>query len=162
MTFEIRRVVRDVVGLIGWVLVCYVPAVIGVFSLPGPWYAALVKPSWNPPAWIFGPVWTLLYTLMAVAAWLVWRRGGVRAQAKPLAWFMGQLVLNAIWSPLFFGFRRTGWAFAEIIVLGVSIAFTIRAFARVQRVAAGLLVPYLAWVGFATVLNGTLWWLNRR
>jgi tryptophan-rich sensory protein len=161
MRVDPRRILRDLGGLLVWLVVCFVPAVIGVMFLPGEWYMALRKPAWNPPAWLFGPVWTALYTTMAVSAWLVWRKGGFRLQRSPLTLFLVQLALNAVWSPLFFGLKRTGWAFAEIVILWLAIVWTIRAFARVHRVAAALLVPYLAWVGFASVLNGTLWWLNR-
>jgi len=128
--------------------------------MPGEWYGSLKKPSWNPPGWIFGPVWTALYTMMAVAAWLVWRQGGWARQRKPLLMFLGQLVLNALWTPLFFGLHRTGVAFAEIILLWLAIAWTITAFWHVHRAATWLLAPYLVWVSFAAVLNGTLWRLN--
>ena len=151
---------KTLLGLCGWVLLCFAAASPGALWPPGEWYAALQKPSWNPPGWIFGPVWSALYTLMAVAAWLVWRRGGFAAQGRPLGAFLAQLALNALWTPLFFGLHRPGVAFAEILLLGLAIAWTIGLFWRVQRAAAWLLAPYLAWVGFAAVLNGTLWRLN--
>ncbi|MCU0784896.1 MAG: tryptophan-rich sensory protein [Verrucomicrobia bacterium] len=128
--------------------------------MPGEWYATLKKPSWNPPGWIFGPVWTALYTMMAVAAWLVWKRGGFVAQRRPLLIFLAQLALNALWTPLFFGLHRPGLAFAEIVLLWLAIAATIPTFWRVSSLAAWLLVPYLAWVSFAAVLNFTLWRLK--
>lgn len=124
---------------------------------PGEWYASLNKPSWNPPAWIFGPVWTMLYTMMAVAAWLVWRRGGGQ---RPLGLYCVHLVLNATWSPLFFGLKMPGAAFAEILLLLASIVATALTFRRVSRAAAWLFVPYIAWVAFASFLNFTLWRLN--
>jgi len=127
---------------------------------PDDWYASLEKPSWNPPGWVFGPVWTALYTMMAVAAWLVWRRGGFAAQRLPLGLFMVQLAFNALWTPLFFGFHWIGTAFVEILLLGLAIAATLAAFRSVSRLAMWLLVPYLAWVSFAAVLNYTLWRLN--
>lgn len=151
---------RSVLALCGFLLACFAAASLGALFMPGEWYGSLRKPSWNPPGWLFGPVWSTLYTLMAVAAWLVWKRGGFAAQAKPLGLFLAQLVLNAAWTPLFFGLHWMGLAFAEIIVLWLAIAATIAAFWSVSRVAAWLLAPYLAWVGFAAVLNGTLWWLN--
>lgn len=151
---------KTILGLCGWVLLCFAAASPGALWPPGEWYAALQKPSWNPPGWIFGPVWSALYTLMAVAAWLVWRRGGFAAQGRPLGAFLAQLALNALWTPLFFGLHQPGVAFAEILLLGLAIAWTIGLFWRVQRAAAWLLAPYLAWVGFAAVLNGTLWRLN--
>ena len=151
---------RRLFALIGWVLLCYAAASLGALFGPGEWYGSLNKPSWNPPAWVFGPVWTALYTMMAVAAWLVWRQGGWGKQSKPLLVFLAQLALNALWTPLFFGLQRPGLAFAEIILLWLAIVWTIAAFWRVRRAAAWLLGPYLAWVSFAAVLNGTLWRLN--
>jgi translocator protein len=146
--------------LIGWLLLCFGAAAPGALFPPGEWYAGLNKPSWHPPSWVFGPVWSTLYVMMAVAAWLVWRQGGFARQRWPLALFLVQLALNAAWSPLFFGMQRIGLAFAEIIVLWLAIASTVVAFWRVHRVAGWLLMPYLAWVSFAAVLNGTLWRLN--
>ncbi len=151
---------RAVAGLGAWLLLCFAAASPGALCPPGEWYAALNKPSWNPPGWVFGPVWSALYTMMAVAAWLVWRRGGFAAQRRALVPFFAQLALNAAWTPLFFGLHRPGLAFAEILLLWLAIAWTIVAFWRVHRVAAGLLCPYLAWVSFAAALNGTLWRLN--
>ena len=151
---------RTVLGLCGWLLACFAAASLGALFMPGEWYAALNKPAWNPPGWIFGPVWSALYTMMAVAAWLVWQRGGFATQRRPLAMFLAQLVLNAAWTPLFFGMHRPGVAFAEIILLWLAIAATLVAFRPVSRAAAWLLAPYLAWVSFAAVLNGTLWRLN--
>jgi translocator protein len=151
---------RITVALIGWFFACFVAAAMGGLFLPGDWYAALKKPSWNPPGWIFGPVWTALYTMMAVTAWLVWKRGGFAAQRRPLAFFLTQLALNALWTPLFFGLHWTGAAFAEITLLWLAIAATIVAFRPVSHPAAWLLAPYLAWVSFAAVLNFTLWRLN--
>lgn len=152
--------VRTILGLCGWLAVCFAVASLGAVFMPGEWYAALRKPAWNPPGWVFGPVWSALYAMMAVAAWLVWKRGGFVAQRRPLALFVAQLVLNAAWTPLFFGLHRPGIAFAEIILLWLAIAATLVAFRPVSRAAAWLLAPYLAWVSFAAVLNGTLWRLN--
>jgi tryptophan-rich sensory protein len=146
--------------LLGWIVLCFASAMPAALWPPGEWYLALNKPAWHPPAWIFGPVWSTLYVMMAVSAWLVWRRGGFAQQRAPLTLFLVQLALNAAWSPLFFGLQRPDVAFAEIIVLWLAIACTIAAFRRVHRVAAWLLVPYIAWVSFAAFLNGTLWRLN--
>jgi tryptophan-rich sensory protein len=148
-------------ALLVWLLVTFCAPALGVFGMPGEWYAGLAKPSWNPPSWVFGPVWSVLYTLMAVAAWLVWCRGGWQAQHRPLTLYLIQLALNAVWTPLFFGFQRPGIALVDIMLLFIAIAATLRAFLRVRPVAGWLLVPYLIWVGFATVLNFTLWWMNR-
>ena len=126
------------------------------------WYPTLVKPSFNPPSWIFGPVWTALYILMGVAAFLVWRKGlatkGVKAA---LLLFAVQLALNGLWSILFFGLRSPGWALVEIGLLGLAIVGTLIAFWRLTTAAGWLVVPYLAWVSFAAVLNGSIWMLNR-
>jgi benzodiazapine receptor len=143
-------------------LACFLAAGLGslftMISL-GSWYTALAKPSWNPPSWVFGPVWTVLYAMMAVAGWLVWRRGG--AAIRPaLRWFAVQLVLNVGWSAVFFGLQMPGPAFAEILVLWIAIAATLRTSWRVSRPAGILLVPYLLWVSFAAVLNFAIWRLN--
>jgi len=151
---------RRLPALAGWVLLCFAAAALGGIFMPGEWYAALQKPAWNPPGWIFGPVWSALYLMMAVAAWLVWRQGGWGQQRRPLRLFLAQLALNALWTPLFFGLHRPGLAFAEIVLLWLAITATLAAFRRVSRAAAWLLAPYLAWVGFAAALNFTLWRLN--
>jgi benzodiazapine receptor len=151
---------RRLLPLVGWVLLCFAASSLGGFFGPGEWYGTLKKPAWNPPGSIFGPVWSALYTMMAVAAWLVWRQGGWAKQHKPLLIFLAQLALNALWTPLFFGLHQPGVAFAEIILLWLAIAWTIAAFWPVHRAAAGLLVPYLAWVSFAAALNHALWRLN--
>jgi len=151
---------KTILGLFAWLLVCFAAAAAGAVFMPGDWYASLTKPSWNPPGWIFGPVWTALYAMMAVAAWLIWKRGGFAAQHRLLSLFLVQLVLNALWTPLFFGLRQPGLAVAEIILLWAAILATLMAFRPVSRTAAWLLVPYLAWVSFAAVLNGTIWRLN--
>jgi len=151
---------KNILGLSGWLLLCFAAASGGAAFPPGEWYASLNKPAWNPPGWIFGPVWSALYLMMAVAAWLVWQRGGFAAQRRALGLFVAQLVLNALWTPLFFGLRQPGLAFAEILLLWVTLLATLMAFRPVSRFAAWLLAPYLAWVSFAAVLNGTLWRLN--
>ena len=126
------------------------------------WHAGLEKPFFNPPGWLFGPVWTALYFLMAVAAWMVWRQGSGNVQVKSaLMIFFVQLVFNVLWSALFFGMRKPGWAFMEIIVLWLLILVTCIVFSRVNRLAAWLLLPYLGWVLYAAVLNGAIWWMNR-
>ncbi len=151
---------RQIPAVVGWVLICFAAASLGSLFMPGEWYASLKKPTWNPPSWIFGPVWTVLYTTMAVAAWLVWRRGGWTAQRRPLLLFLAQLALNAFWTPLFFGLHRPGLAFAETVLFWLAIAVTLAAFYSVSRAAAWLLAPYLAWVSFAAALNFTLWRMN--
>jgi tryptophan-rich sensory protein len=146
--------------LAAWLLLCFAAASLGAVFTPGEWYAGLQKPSWNPPGWLFGPVWTLLYTLMAVAAWLVWQQGGWAKQGRALRMFCIQLALNALWTPLFFGLRWPALALAEMVLLWLAIAATLVLFARVRRLAAWLLAPYLLWVSFAASLNFALWRLN--
>jgi tryptophan-rich sensory protein len=121
------------------------------------WYPGLNKPSWNPPDSVFGPVWTLLYVMIAVSAWIVWRRRGSVDIRAAMLLFALQLALNTGWSMIFFGLRQPGYAFLEIVLLWLSIAATIAAFARISKAAAWLLIPYLAWVSFATALNFAIW-----
>lgn len=152
---------QQIIGLIVCLVVSFIPGWVGSRFVPGGWYAALDKPTWTPPGWIFGPVWTLLYIMMGVAAWLVWKRNGFSAAKAALLIFIGQLVLNGLWSWLFFGLHRPGLAFVDIIALWMMIILTIIAFWR-QAVPAGvLLLPYLAWVSFASALNFSIWHLNR-
>lgn len=145
------------VALAGFVIACFSAAALGALSPPDAWYADLIKPSWNPPGWVFGPVWTLLYLAMAWAGWRIWRLPQRRA---PLALFGLQLVLNAAWSPLFFGLHAPGLALVEILALWVAIAATGVCFYRRDRLAGLLFAPYFAWVSFAALLNATLWRLN--
>lgn len=130
-------------------------AAVGLLTSGGdsPWYLALDKPTWNPPSWVFAPVWTTLYALMGVAAWLVWGRGGWHRHARALNLFVAQLTVNFAWSPLFFNAQRPGLALVDILVLSVLVALTIRAFHGVSRWASVLLVPYLLWVSYAAALN---------
>ena len=124
------------------------------------WYVGIVKPSFNPPAGVFGPVWTVLYLMMAVAAWRVWCREKHAGRPAALTLFAVQLGLNLGWSLLFFGLHAPGLALLEIVVLWLAIAATMRAFLRIDAVAGYLLAPYLAWVAFAAVLNLRIWQLN--
>lgn len=149
-------------GLFGWGFVTAIAAATGALASvqAAEFYAQLVRPSWSPPGFVFGPVWTLLYAMLALAAWFVWRERGFRGAAAPLALFAVQLALNALWSWLFFAWRQGGAAFAEIVVLWIAIALTLRAFRRVRRLAGALLVPYLLWVTFAAALNLAIWRAN--
>lgn len=157
MSLNERPAWKNAAALAVCIVVTFIAPALGAWAMPGEWYAALRKPSWNPPSWIFGPVWTVLYLMMATAAWLVWRRGGPRS--APVLYAV-QLALNAAWTPLFFGLKMPGLAFAEILLLLAAIVLTARAFARTSKAAALLLVPYIAWVSFASFLNFTLWRLN--
>ena len=156
------RVTTSWLGLIGWMLVVFVAAAVGALATrhAREFYAGLVKPSWAPPGWLFGPVWTLLYLLMGLAAWLVWRTAGWAGAAAALSLFLGQLVCNALWSWFFFAWRRGALAFADIVLLLGLIVATLFAFVHVHRLAAILLLPYLAWVTFATALTHALWRAN--
>lgn len=128
----------------------------------GSWYQTLDKPSWNPPSWVFGPVWTALYILMGIAMFLIWRSDAPEKLKRKATIFWGvQLVFNFLWSFLFFGQQQIFGALLEIVVLWVLILLTIFAFARVSKLAAWLLVPYISWVSFATILTYTIWDLNR-
>ena len=151
---------RSLTALAGWLALVFSASATAVFIADNGWYAGLAKPSWNPPGWVFGPVWTILYAMMAVAAWRVWLDGGWAQQKKALSLFLLQWALNALWTPLFFGLHQPGWALAEIVVLLAAILATIRAFWRVDRIAGLLLLPYAVWVAFATVLNWTIWLMN--
>ena len=151
------------IGLVVFIIVCLGAGGLGAIAttpeIEG-WYKMIAKPSWNPPGWIFGPVWTTLYIMMAIAVWLVWKQAGFKAAKLPLNSFGVQLLLNVAWSWIFFGMHRPGWAFAEIIVLWLAILATTILFFKKSKIAGGLMVPYLAWVSFASVLNFTIWRLN--
>jgi benzodiazapine receptor len=154
--------VKQTAGLMASLLLAFAAAAIGaVASANAPeFYAQLSLPTWAPPAWLFGPVWTVLYLLMGIAAWLVWRERGFRGARAALLLFLLQLVANALWSWLFFTWRLGAAATVEIVVLWFLILATIVAFWRVKPVAGALLVPYLAWVTFATVLCFAIWRAN--
>lgn len=147
-------------ALLVFVALSFAAATMGAFFSPGEWYQELNKPSWNPPPWIFGPVWNVLYLLMAFSAWLVWREGGLQKQRLPLSFYGLQLCLNAVWTPVFFGGQWPAGGFVVIILLWLAIVVTILRFWPVHRWAAWLMVPYLIWVSFASVLNAALWRLN--
>jgi tryptophan-rich sensory protein len=147
--------------LIGFVVACFLAAATGVLFKPGDWYERLRKPSWRPPNWLFAPVWTVLYLMIAFAGWLVWRSAGFGGASTALALYALQLLLNALWTPVFFGLHRLDLGFAVIVALWLAIAATIVAFAPVNGVAALLMIPYLAWVSFASLLNFAVWRLNR-
>jgi translocator protein len=156
---------RDLFALVGFIVLSFAAAGIGsLFTVtavsPGGWYSQIQKPAWTPPSWLFGPVWTALYLMMAVAAWWVWRQGGWEDHRGALVLFLVQLVLNAAWSWLFFGLHSPAAGLACIASLWIAILLTLLAFFRVSPLAGGLLVPYLLWVAFASALNFTIWRLN--
>ncbi|MBT6724427.1 MAG: tryptophan-rich sensory protein [Planctomycetaceae bacterium] len=154
---------KPATGLFISFLVCFSAAAIGSLTttpqIPN-WYADLAKPIWTPPNWLFGPVWTILFSLMAIAAWLVWRKHGMKNARSAFGWFGIQLVLNSLWSVLFFGWNNPGAAAAEILLLWLTILLTMVTFSKKSKAAGLLLVPYFLWVSFAMVLNISIWQMN--
>lgn len=153
---------KQILGLMAWLGASYAAAALGSVATfeAGAFYSQLSRPGWAPPGWLFGPVWSVLFSLMGVAAWWVWRVDGYKAARVALGLFAVQLVFNALWSWLFFRWQLGSVAFVEIILLWVAILATGIAFWRVRVLAGALLIPYLLWVGFAAVLNFSLWQLN--
>ncbi len=153
---------RQWLGLAGWLALAFATAAVGAAASVSakPFYAELMRPAWAPPGWLFGPVWTTLYALMGVSAWLVWRERGFAGARTALALFIVQLAVNALWSWLFFAWRLGGPAFAEVLLLWCLIVATVFAFWRIKPLAAVLLLPYLAWVTFASALTFAVWRLN--
>ena len=160
MTAAPRSLALQLAGLLGWLLLAFAAAAIGAIASvdAAAFYEQLNKPAWAPPAWLFGPVWSALYSLMGVSAWLVWRSPGSRKRALGL--FLAQLAANALWSWLFFAWHRGALAALEVLVLLALIVCTVIAFWRNSRLAAALLVPYLLWVGFASLLTWSVWQRN--
>lgn len=162
---DIRRsAAASGLGLLGWFLLCFAVAALGALASISAraFYADLVRPAWAPPGWVFGPVWTLLYAMMAVAAWLIWKDAGFRKGRLALGLFLAQLAANALWSWLFFAWHRGAAAFAEILLLDALVLATVLAFRRHRPAAAALLLPYLAWIAFATALCFAIWRGNPR
>ncbi len=153
---------KQVIGLLAWLGVTFLAAGIGSAASvnAGPFYMELTRPEWAPPPSVFGPVWSVLYVLIGVAAWLVWRTGGFFMARKALILFFIQLLLNALWTWLFFGWNMGAAAFVEIVLLWGFIVATLIAFWRVNRLAGVLFIPYLLWVSFAVMLSYTVWQLN--
>lgn len=157
-----RSTPAQAAGLLAWLGIVFVAAALGaVASLDAPtFYAQLAKPGWAPPASVFGPVWSLLYGLMAVAAWLVWREPASERRKPALGLFVAQLIANALWSWLFFGWHKGALAFGDVLLLLVLVIATAAAFWRIRSAAGALLLPYAAWVGFASALTWTVWRAN--
>lgn len=154
---------RDALGAVVFVLLVALVALVGSVAAgsSSAEYLGLRQPPWAPPSWLFGPVWTALYVLIAVSGWLVWRTAGSWSAARTeLGVYLGQLALNALWPALFFGFGLYGLAVVEIVLLVIAVVLNIVLFHRRNRLAAWLLVPYLAWTVFATALNTSIWMLN--
>jgi translocator protein len=162
---DFRETGRSMLVLAAFIVVCFAAAGGGSLAttpqtVSGGWYGTLDKPFFTLPASVFGPLWMVLYLSMAVSAWLVWRREGFSGAQAAMALFSAQLVLNLLWSVIFFGLEAPGLALVEIVALWTAILLTILAFSKISRPAGWLLVPYLAWVSFATALNAGIWWLN--
>lgn len=153
---------KQVLGLLGWLVASFAVSAIGAIASvqAKPFYGQLIQPDWAPPPWVFGPVWTTLYALMAIAAWLVWRSGGFSRNRKALTLFSVQLAFNALWSWLFFAWNLGLIALVDVALLCILIVATLIAFWRVIPLAGALLIPYLLWVSFAAILNFSLWRLN--
>lgn len=153
---------RHLLGLFAWLLLTFAAAAIGgaASAQAGTFYQQLSLPAWAPPGWLFAPVWSALYFLMGIAAWLVWKRHGFGAAGTELALYVAQLVANALWTWLFFAWRLAGLAFAEILILWCLVFFMVATFWRIHRLAGALLMPYLAWLSFAAALNYAIWRLN--
>ena len=153
--------ITDVAGLIFFFLACFCAALPGAYFRPGEWYEGIAKPSWRPPNWVFGPAWAALFTTIAIAGWRIWSRSAEADVTLALSIYGCQLLLNAAWSGFYFGLRRIDLALIEIILLWISILAMILAFHPIDPTAAFMLLPYLAWVSFATALNFATWRLNR-
>ena len=155
----IRAPTHPFLGLVGWLVLCFAAAAIGGLASAnaGEFYTQLNLPSWAPPPWLFAPVWTLLYAMMAVSAWLIWTERGWVKGRLPLRLFVVQLAANALWTWLFFEWRLGAVAFVEIVALWLLIAGTAVVFWRIHKLAGALLLPYLLWVSFAAALNYALW-----
>jgi tryptophan-rich sensory protein len=160
MTYRLQK--YPTIGLIGWLIISFLAASIGAAASidASSFYGELVRPGWAPPSVVFGPVWTILYVLMGIAAWLVWRAQGFRAARMPLILFLVQLAINALWSWLFFGWHLGVLAFADVLLLWWLIVTTIILFWRIRPLAGVLLIPYLLWVSFASALCYSIWKLN--
>jgi len=153
---------KQVIGLIVWLAISFSASGIGAIASirAAPFYGQLVQPSWAPPASVFGPVWTVLYALIGIAAWLVWRADGLRAARGALSLFLVQLAVNALWTWLFFAWNQGALAFADIALLWLLVVATLVSFWRIRPLAGALLIPYLLWVSFAAALSFSLWQLN--
>jgi len=150
----------SLIALLGFIAACFAAALTGVFFRPGDWYERLAKPHWRPPNRLFAPVWTALYFTIAVSGWLIWREAGFSGAALALVVYAIQLVLNAAWTPIFFGLHRPGLGFLDIVLVWLFIVATMLLFYPVHAGAALLLLPYLLWVSFAAALNFAIWRLN--
>lgn len=151
---------KKTVSLLLWIVTCSLAGIFGAQFEPGTWYELLQKPSWTPPDWVFPLVWPLLYIMMGISAWLLWRKERLSISDRPLRWFFVQLILNGLWSWIFFGMNLIAVGLAEILLLWLTLLFTILLFWNKNRLAGLLLIPYLLWVSYASALNFAIWQLN--
>jgi len=159
--FKMKQDRKSSIGaLVIFLVISFIPALLGSMFRPDAWYEGLIKPALNPPNWIFGPVWTFLYAVMGISAWIVWLQRQTVPVQTAFVLFGIQLLFNGFWTYIFFGLKNPGLAFAEILILWVAIAFTLAAFWQKSRCAGLLMIPYLSWVSFAVYLNFELWRLN--
>ena len=159
---ENRRTINPLVGFIGWLAICFVAAAVGGIASAnaGDFYKLLVRPTWAPPGWMFAPVWTMLYAMMAVSAWIVWQQKGWHEGRTALSLFLVQLAANALWTWIYFAWHLGAAAFVEIVLLWLLIMATVVVFWRINKLAGALLLPYLLWVSFASALSYATWQLN--
>jgi benzodiazapine receptor len=155
-----RNISTRWLALLGWIAISFLPSMSDIFVSPDEWYHALNKPSWTPPPWVFGPIWTILYFAMGVAAWLVFESRGLSRHSAALLLFITQLIFNGMWSLIFFGWHQIGLAFIEIVILWFLVIATFVLFRRAQKWAGILLIPYLVWLTIAAALNFSIWRLN--
>ena len=151
---------KKVIGLFIWIFICSLAGLFGAQFDPGTWYELLQKPTWTPPNWAFPIVWPILYVMMGIAGWMLWKMENVSLSGTEFTWFFVQLILNALWSWIFFGMNLIATGLAEILLLWVAIVFSILLFWSRNRIAGMLLVPYLIWVSYASALNFAIWQLN--
>jgi len=151
---------QHVFSFLVFLLICLSVAAFGVMFQPGEWYLSLTKPSWTPPSWLFPPVWSLLYVMIAIAGWLVWQRDGVQGAGIAFSIYAIQLILNGLWSWLFFGLHRADLAFLDIALLWLAILGNLIAFYSILPTAGLMLAPYLLWVSYAAALNYAIWRTN--
>ena len=156
-----NSILNKLLPVILWIFISFIPAIVGGFFKPGSWYLEIIKPEWTPPGWIFGPVWFLLYLIMGISASIIWKLKNTYNIMLPIVFFIIQLILNALWSWIFFGRHELLYSVIDIVVLLIMIIVTIILFYRINKKAGLILLPYLLWVGFATVLNYNIWLLNR-
>ena len=153
-------VIKVLISVLVCLLIGAIGSILTIESIPT-WYASLTKPFFNPPSWLFGPVWTVLYVLMGISFAVVWNKRPIAKARKAYSLFAAQLFLNMIWSPVFFGLKNIPLAFLIIVLMWIYVFRTIKAFAPINKTASYLLYPYLAWITFASLLNASIWFLNR-